>query len=191
MPANSAPTIDELKTLLNLKPHPEGGFFAETFRDPAQVHTIDPASTDKNASTAIYFMLTNDSLSHLHRLAVSSETWHHYLGGSVTIVELEPKPQMTEMTVTSPQYSLRTTRLGKDVLAGERLQHVVPPGTWFGSYPNFDEEGKYALVGCTVAPGFEFADFELAKREEMVKLVGGEGAADKQTLKLVERMCAL
>jgi hypothetical protein len=174
------PTIDELKTRLHMKPHPEGGFYAETFRDTTKVECRDRIGAPMNASTGIYFLLTSNCLSHLHKLAVSSEMWHHYMGVSITIVELE---KSTDGTV-----EMRETILGKDVLNGEVLQYVVKPGVWFGSYPNTQSETEYALVGCTVAPGFDFSDFELAKYDDLLKFVGQDATPD--ILNMLKKMSA-
>jgi len=123
----------------------EGGFYSETYRSAGKFG-------DKNHSTAIYFMIVPDSFSALHRIR-SDEVWHFYAGGSVTIVEIG-------------QNGAKKTVLGPDIANGEVPQYVVPAGSWFGAYSN---EGDYALVGCTVSPGFEFADFELGKRGPLLK----------------------
>jgi predicted cupin superfamily sugar epimerase len=133
---------------LGLQPHPEGGWFRETYRAAAQI----PASAlDRHydgaraTSTAIYYLLEAGQRSALHRLR-SDEIFHFYAGDPLTIVEIAPDGRLTE------------TRLGADLAAGAIPQHVIPAGAWFGAVP----EGRFSLVGCTVAPGFDFADFELA-----------------------------
>lgn len=138
------PLVAQLVERLGLKPHPEGGYFAETYR-----------SAD---STAIYFLLPPGSKSHLHRIK-SDEVWHFYLGGPVVIEEI------------SPAGKTKRTRLGPAVGAGERPQHVVPGGTWFGAwlYPGT----PFALLGCTVSPPFEFHDFELGTKAELSKRFPG------------------
>jgi len=138
-------TVKKLIETFNLKPHPEGGYFCETYRAPG-----DPCFC-----TAIYFMLPRGTQSNLHKIK-SDELWHFYLGQSLTIVQI------------SPQGEVETICLGPDVLKGEQLQHVVPAGYWFGAFPNPDSD--FAFVGCTVAPGFEFQDLTLANRQELIKI---------------------
>eukprot|EP00941_MAST-03F_sp_MAST-3F-sp1_P000330 g330.t1 len=137
-----------LKEKYNLQPHPEGGYFAETFRSKENVTTSKGLT--RSSSTAILFMITPDKVSRFHRLQ-SDEVWHFYDGGPMTVVELTND-------------SFKTTVLGRD--EGSKLQHVVPAGTWFGSFPN--EGTEFSLVGCTVSPGFDFDDFELASRQNLL-----------------------
>lgn len=141
---------------LALERHPEGGFYRETYRSPLTVGSELLPSTfqgERAASTAIYFLLRDDDFSALHRLR-SDEMWHFY-AGSTLIVHL-----------IDAQGDAREIRLGPDLDAGESLQGVVPAGCWFGAC--LKNENSFALVGCTVAPGFDFADFELGKRAELV-----------------------
>ena len=124
----------------------------------------------RSFSTAIFFLVPRGSVSRLHRIN-SAEVWHFYLGEPLTVYELDG----------ATGAETRTT-LGADVLAGQRLQHVVPAGAWFGSHlaadagaaagpaaPPPGESRDFALVGCTVAPGFDFADFEMAKRGALLQ----------------------
>lgn len=122
---------------LGLQPHPEGGWFVETWRD-------EPADGGRGHSTAIYFLLKADERSHWHRVD-AAETWHHYDGGPL------------ELSIADED-GPRTIVLGPDLAAGQRPQAVVPPGAWQAACPL----GEAVLVGCTVAPAFEFAHFELA-----------------------------
>lgn len=158
------PRIDELIAAYKLIPHPEGGYFAESYRAAQSVAT---PRGDRPASTAIYFLLPAGTKSRLHRIK-SDEVWHFYLGGPLRIVEI------------SPDGTTRETILGPDLAAGHKLQHVVPAGAWFGAYP--EPNTPYALVGCTVAPGFDFQDFELAEREALLK-------AYPAAAPLIERLC--
>lgn len=139
-------TAEELAKMLDLKPHPEGGYYRETYRSAEKFGS-------RSCSTAIYFLLTPGNFSALHRIR-SDELWHFYSGDPITVVE-----------VTSN--GAKKTTLGTDIKAGQTPQYVSPAGTWFGSYLN--DGGKWALVGCTVSPGFEFADFEVGKRIELLK----------------------
>jgi predicted cupin superfamily sugar epimerase len=150
------PSADELIRRLNLQPHPkEGGFFRETYRArevwPAEA--LPPCYVgDRHASTAIYYLLTPGTCSALHRLQ-SDEVFHFYLGSPVRMLQLWPDG------------TGRTVILGPDILAGQRVQVVVPAGVWQGSL--LAPGGEFALLGCTVAPGFEYVDYEAGKREEL------------------------
>ncbi len=152
--------MDELKILINrlqLKPHPEGGFYRETYRSQ---ETIDKEALpnrfggDRSFATAIYFMLTGDNFSAFHRIQ-SDETWHFYTGQSLTVSIIHPGGQYEEI------------RLGSNLEQGEVFQAIVPAGVWFGS--RLTKHEGWCLVGCTVAPGFDFADFEMADRAELIR----------------------
>lgn len=127
---------------LDLKPHPEGGHFRETFRDP---HT---AENGRAASTAIYFLLARGERSHWHRID-AAEVWHYYAGA----------PLVLEMA--APDAPIRRMKLGPDIAMGERPQGVAPAGHWQAA----ESLGDWTLVGCTVAPGFDFAAFEVAPND--------------------------
>ena len=131
-------TPDEVVRLLGLAPHPEGGFYREAFRDAA------PAG-GRGASTAIYYLLREGDESAWHRVD-AAEVWHHYAGAPL---EIRLSADGRERTVL---------RLGTDLAAGERPQVVVPAGVWQAARP----VGGWTLAGCTVAPAFEFAGFEMA-----------------------------
>eukprot|EP00697_Spironema_sp_BW2_P009720 gnl/Spiro4/24706_TR12268_c0_g1_i1.p1 gnl/Spiro4/24706_TR12268_c0_g1~~gnl/Spiro4/24706_TR12268_c0_g1_i1.p1 ORF type:complete len:175 (-),score=5.28 gnl/Spiro4/24706_TR12268_c0_g1_i1:27-524(-) len=141
--------VAEILTKYNLQPHPEGGFFVETFRSPLTVHV--PNYGSRSASTAILFCMTQGSISRLHKLAFADEAWHFYSGGSMSVVELDE----------SCAGHVRTTVLGPEGV----LQHVVRGGRWFGAFPN--DGSQYSLVGCSVSPGFEYCDFELGSRSRL------------------------
>jgi uncharacterized protein len=145
----------ELIATLDLKPHPEGGFFAESYRAPSEVRA-ETHPDARPASTAIYFLVTRDAPStQLHRLR-SDEIFHLYEGGPLEIVRL------------FADGSADVARLGLDLGAGERPQVAIPRGTWFGT--ELGEGASHCLVGCTVAPGFSFADFELLGGAEQTGL---------------------
>lgn len=129
---------DAIIAALNLKPHPEGGHYAETFRDP------DPVG-GRSHSTAIYFLLKRGERSHWHRID-AAEGWHFH-GGAPLRLSVSPDGVAAGHRV-----------LGLDLAAGARPQIVVPRGVWFAA----ESLGDYTLVSCTVAPGFDFAGFELA-----------------------------
>jgi predicted cupin superfamily sugar epimerase len=128
----------EVIDLLGLKPHPEGGHFRETFRD------AHPAG-GRAASTAIYYLLARGERSHWHRVD-ATEVWHWYAGAPL------------KLDIVKPNAMPATVRLGPDLGAGERPQAIVPVYAWQAA----ESLGAWTLVGCTVAPGFDFAGFELA-----------------------------
>ena len=132
-------TAADIIRLLDLKPHPEGGHFRETFRDARSVD-------GRAASTAVYFLLGRGERSHWHRVD-AVEVWHYYAGSPLAL-EIAQHDNAPIEHVT----------LGPDLAAGERPQAVVPAGAWQAA----TSLGDWTLVGCTVAPGFEFASFELA-----------------------------
>lgn len=140
---------------LGMTRHPEGGYFAETYRSAERVEAAHlPArfGGDRTLATAIYFLLKGSDFSSFHRIQ-SDETWHFYTGNSLTVYEIDQTG------------SLKQHRLGPDFSSGERFQATIGAGHWFASRVT-DLDG-YALVGCTVAPGFDFADFELAQRDKL------------------------
>lgn len=137
---------------LGLERHREGGFYRQTYR--AELGIEAPGRGTRAASTAIYFLLEGEDFSALHRLR-SDEVWHFYAGGALVVEVIDPAGEYSSIT------------LGVDREAGEVFQGVVKAGCWFGS--RLRDPGTYALVGCTVAPGFEFADFEMGKRAELVR----------------------
>lgn len=152
------PTVDAWIEALGLVPHPEGGFYRETHRDRCILGADSLPSRfrgPRNAATGIYYLLRRGDFSAFHRIA-SDEVWHHYVGAALTVHVLHEDGRHEAVV------------LGKDLLAGERPQAVVPAGAWFGS--RIEGSGEYALVGCTVAPGFDFADFEMAERETLLAI---------------------
>lgn len=141
---------------LQLQPHPEGGWYRETYRAHetlAAAHLPARYGGERSVCTAIYFLLAAGQISALHRLH-SDELWHYHAGGPLTI------------TVIAPDGALSTLTLGADPARGEVLQAVIPAGTWFGA--QLAPSAAYILLGCTVAPGFAFADFELARRADLL-----------------------
>jgi predicted cupin superfamily sugar epimerase len=159
---------------LGLVPHPERGYYLETYRAPARVGAASHGA-ERSASTAIYFLVTADQpITNLHRLK-SDEVFHLYEGGPLEIVRL----------FADGRWDI--ARLGLDLTAGERPQIVVPAGTWFGTM--LAAGASHCLVGCTVAPGFEFADFELAEGPELETMY--PGAVDRIRLmrRPAERRC--
>jgi uncharacterized protein len=146
------PRAADIITRLGLAPHPERGFFVESYRAPVTVTAASHPGA-RAASTAIYFLVTGDApATYLHRL-LSDEVFHLYDGGPLDILRLHADG------------SADVQRLGTNLAAGQRPQVVIPGGTWFGT--ELAADAPYCLVGCTVAPGFDFADFELADGTEL------------------------
>jgi hypothetical protein len=160
--SRSSSGADAIIERLGLQPHPERGYFRETYRASASVR-CDSHDGARAASTAIYFLVTaSEPATHLHRLT-SDEVFHLYDGGPLEIVRLFADGRWD------------VARLGMNLDAGERPQIVVPAGTWFGTV--LAAGASHCLVGCTVAPGFDFADFELAQGPELEAAY--PGAADR------------
>jgi len=143
-------TANEVIALLQLQPHPvEGGFFRETYRSGA---TLQRDGATRSVSTAIYYLLTPKTVSALHRLP-GDEVFHFYAGDPVRMLQLWPDG------------SARTLTLGTDLKAGQVSQLVVPGGVWQGSV--LAEGGSWALLGATMAPGFDYADYAAGDRVEL------------------------
>ena len=141
---------------LRLRKHPEGGYYREVYRaeEAIPARALPRRYGGRRAySTAIYFLLRGRDVSRFHRLE-SDETWHFYLGSSLTIHIISPNGKYT------------TVKLG-----GSGFQRTIPRRHWFGA--TVDDPKGFALIGCTVAPGFEFADFELGTRAELWSLCRG------------------
>ena len=155
--ATLAPEAARLVALLGLAPHPEGGWFRETWRSPLALGSL-PHGAPRSASTAIYFLLPAGTFSALHRVASDGR------GTTTTAIRRAPR---LEGRVH------QTFVLGRDLAAGQRPQHVVPAGAWQAAVPLGE---RWALCGCTVAPGFDFADFEMPSREEMLRLLPDHAA---------------
>ena len=142
---------------LHLDKHPEGGWYREVYRSEdilAQAALPERFTGDRCHSTAIYFLLQGMERSTWHRIR-QDEVWHFYEGSSLTLHLID----------LAGNYS--TQKIGRDISVGERLMFVVSAGWWFGAM--VDEPESYALVGCTVAPGFEFDDFEMPSREQLLE----------------------
>ena len=152
LPRSSAQTANDIIRKLGLEPHPERGYYRETYRASTVVESHRHGGR-RAVSTAIYFLITADQpATFLHRL-ISDEVFHLYDGGPLEILRL------------FPDGTSDVALLGMNLDAGERPQIVVPAGAWFGT--ELGPGASHCLVGCTVAPGFEFADFELAQGPEL------------------------
>jgi len=133
---------------LGLVPHPEGGYYRETWRSDAR------DSSGRSLATAIYFLLEGTDFSAFHRLD-SDEIWHFHAGNPLILTMIAPGGARTD------------ARLGRDPARGEMFQAIVPAGSWFAAA--LDSPGGWALVGCTTTPGFEFADWELGGRADLLR----------------------
>jgi predicted cupin superfamily sugar epimerase len=143
---------------LQLKPHPEGGYYRETYRAAegvAREHLPARFNGDRAFSTAIYFLLSGTDFSAFHRIK-QDEVWHFYDGSSITLHIID---------LAGDYFALR---VGRDLQAGEVPQAVARAGCLFGATVN--DPSSYALMGCTVAPGFDFADFEMPSKAELAAL---------------------
>ncbi|ETN41538.1 uncharacterized protein HMPREF1541_03474 [Cyphellophora europaea CBS 101466] len=156
-----APSADSIIATLNLTAHPEGGYFRETFRDDSS-----SPQQSRPASTLIYYLLRSTQFSALHRLD-ATEVWHFYAGTAAL--------EVVELPVDGDgRVGPKVTRLGMRLEEGERPQCVVGKGTWFGARLAREGGGgegegeRWALVGCTVAPGFLFEKFEMGSRERLL-----------------------
>ncbi|MBS1592258.1 MAG: cupin domain-containing protein [Bacteroidetes bacterium] len=165
--------MQEVKTLIQqfqLLPHPEGGYYKETYRSNGEIaQTALPSSFsgNRNFSTAIYFLLEKENFSAFHKIK-SDECWHFYAGQTLLV------------HIINEVGILQTIKLGNNILDNETFQFVVPANCWFASEPALNTE--YSFVGCTVSPGFDFLDFELAKATELIALY-------PQHKEIIKRMC--
>jgi uncharacterized protein len=144
---------------LRLEPHPEGGFFRETYRSPLSIDVGEKTGHMRSVATCIYFLLGVDDFSAFHRIK-SDEVWHFYAGASVLISAVRPDGVAVQL------------RLGTRIEDGDEPQRVVPAGWWFGAEvaaDGFDDwPERFALVGCSVSPGFDFSNFELGSRSSLL-----------------------
>jgi predicted cupin superfamily sugar epimerase len=148
---------NELIRQLGLIRHPEGGWYRETYRSAELIPANslpDRFNGERSFCTAICFLLGRDEMSALHRIK-SDEIWYYHAGTTLTV------------HLISPQGEYRALRIGSEPAAGESYQAVVPAGYWFGA--TVTGVGDFSLVGCSVAPGFDFADFEMGNRSELLK----------------------
>lgn len=163
-------TPNQLVQKYTMLPHPEGGFYKETYRCtqtiPQQILSRK-FSGERNISTAIYFLLEQGNFSAFHKIK-SDECWHFYAGSAMNVYVIHINGH------------LETIKLGNDITQAQTFQHVVPSGCWFASEPATGS--AFSFVGCTVAPGFDFDDFELAKAAELIKVY-------PQHKNIINRLC--
>ncbi|HMS35017.1 MAG TPA: cupin domain-containing protein [Ignavibacteria bacterium] len=149
---------------LELLPHPEGGYFKETYRSDTFIsreHLPVGFNGHRNISTSIFYLLAGSQCSKLHRIK-SDEMWHFYAGRGLIIYSIDGKGKLTE------------NKLGLDIENGENPQVLIKAGDWFGATVN--KPDSYCLAGCTVSPGFHFDEFEMGDRNELLKLFPGHKA---------------
>lgn len=143
---------------LKLLPHPEGGYYKETYRSEEIInrdHLPQRFIGHRNISTSIYYLLQNGQFSKLHRIK-SDEIWHFYDGCGLIIYSIDNNGKLTK------------NKLGINIEEGESPQILIKAGDWFGA--KVSKPDSYCLAGCTVSPGFHFEDFEMGNREELTKL---------------------
>lgn len=148
--------LDQIIRNLDLKPHPEGGFFRETYRSNGVINTDSLDSNyigERNYSTCIYFLLTSEVFSAFHRI-FQDEIWHFYDGSPIDLHIITEDGEYTK------------TIIGRDIDRGQIPQIVVSGGSWFAA--TVSNQDDYSLIGCTVSPGFDFRDFELPTRNELI-----------------------
>jgi len=148
--------LDQIIHILELQPHPEGGFFRENYRSNGMIQSesLDSSySGERNYATSIYFLLTTETFSAFHRIK-QDEIWHFYDGSPI------------DLHIISEEGNYTKTRIGRDIIHGETPQFVVPGGSWFGA--TVVRKDDFTLLGCTVSPGFDFRDFELGMRDNLI-----------------------
>lgn len=149
-------SLNSIIKSLSLLPHPEGGYYKETYRSTESIPQsalTNNINGDRNFCTGIYFLLTSDNFSAFHRIK-QDEMWHFYSGSALYVHIIDEKGMYTRVEV------------GMDLENGQQPQFVVPAGCWFAS--SVKDKDFYSLVGCTVSPGFDFDDFELAERSALI-----------------------
>jgi len=146
---------EDIIRLLELKPlEIEGGYFRETYRS-TELMSFDKYTGQRSLATAIYYLLSPDTFSKMHRLP-GAEIFHFYLGDPVEMLQIAPNGTAEDIV------------MGPDVEAGMRLQHVVPGGFWQGA--RLRDGGRFALMGTTMSPGFDYTDYQSGKREELLRM---------------------
>ena len=142
---------------LELSPHSEGGYFKETYRSKGVIKKDalpNDFQSDHCYSTFIYYLLKSSDISKFHRIK-SDEQWHFFEGSSLIVLALRENDEFLKF------------KLGRDLENNEMFSCVIPANSWLAAYPR--EKDSFSLLGCTVAPGFEYEDFELAEKEELLK----------------------
>ncbi len=165
-------SINDIVAYYQMMPHPEGGYYKETYRSEELIDK-DALPTrfngNRHFATAIYFLLDKGNFSAFHRIQ-SDEVWHFYSG------------QALDIYVIHTNGVLEKIQLGANIEKGQTFQATVPAGAWFASIPA--DESLFSFVGCTVSPGFDFMDFELAKSKELI-------AAYPQHISIIEKLCRI
>lgn len=144
--------VEFLVQHFNMLPHPEGGYYRETYRSNSITYFND-LQGKRNNSTGIYFLIEKENFSAFHKIK-SDEMWHFYHGDALEVIELHQNGELIK------------TRIGNNLNQGETFQYTVKANTWFAS--RVYQNGQFSFVGCTVCPGFDFADFELANQKTLL-----------------------
>ncbi len=150
-------TADDFKRQLKLLQHPEGGYYREVYRSELSISSQalpTEFAGKRQICTSIYFLIEKGNFSAFHRIK-SDETWHFYDGNALEVIEIQKDG------------TLKKTTVGRNINSGEQLQYTVKANTWFAS--RVKEGGIFSLVGCTVSPGFDFEDFEMANRKGLLE----------------------
>jgi len=150
--------LQQLIEKFDLQKHPEGGYFKETYRSEGKIENKNLPNYftgDRNYSTSIYFLLTSESFSAFHKIN-QDETWHFYLGTTL------------KLHMISPEGEYSFIHVGNDILNDEVPQFVVPAQYWFAA--EVIQKDSFAFTGCTVAPGFDFSDFVLPTRKDLIEV---------------------
>lgn len=150
-------SVKELVEILDLQPHPEGGYFKEVYRSKDEIKLEGLPNRYPSArcfGTSIYYLLEGEQFSAFHKIQ-SDETWHFYLGSSLVLHLINEKGEYSKII------------LGQNLEEGEQFQFTIPFNTWFAA--EVKDKNSFSLVGCTVSPGFEFEDFEMGERSELMK----------------------
>lgn len=148
----------ELVNKLDFQPHPEGGYFKEVYRSEEEMKSEDLPERYKSPrcfGTSIYYMLEGERFSSFHKLK-SDEIWHFYLGSPIILHLINKEGKYSKVIV------------GQNVDEDEHLQFTIPHGTWFAA--EVKDKSSFSLVGCTVSPGFDFADFEMGERNNLIEM---------------------
>ena len=155
----SHPSMEEVISYYDLIPHVEGGFYHRTYRSEINIpKSLLPErfEDDRSLSSTILYLIPAFVASKLHKLK-SDETWHFYMGNSFTLTELHNNGEV------------RQVKMGNRLLNEFKVQHLVHYGCWFGGHVNLDGPFSFSLLGCTISPGFDEQDFELAEKDTMLK----------------------
>lgn len=147
--------LNHIIKTFNLMAHPEGGYFSETYRSEVRLESENDKNIQKSIGTSIYYLLDKDQISHFHKLS-SDEIWYYHTGSSIILHLIEPNG------------NYKKVKLGKNILKGELPSFIVRKEVWMAA--ELKNKKSFGFVSCVVMPGFEFSDFTLAKKEDLLKI---------------------